>query len=128
MKTTSMPEDAIPLKEGLGVEDRAHVGKILRGNATVPGMEEKLSEVGVFLRDRTFIRKNAVDAFKQLDVVAREQILSELVWRVTCVLDGSVTEVMGHRWFPIGPGIRALRSEEAGKDFMCLGRDSDFDS
>ena len=121
-----LPEDIVLLIEGLADEDRAHVRKILRGSVTNVGRGKMLSEVGVFLRDRTYFRKDTVEPFKKLDPVTREQILSELIWRVTCVLDGSVTEVMGQRWFPIGPGIRALRTEQAGKYVMCLALDDDF--
>ena len=117
----------VPLKQGLSQEDRAHVGKILRSSVTSTRQGERLSEVGVFLRDRTFLEESSVEAFKRLDPVDREKLLSELIWRVTCLLDGSMTEVLGHRWYPIGPRFRACRSEWAGKDVLCLALETEFD-
>ena len=125
---TDEPAPWVLLKQGLSDEDRMHVRKILQSSVTSLRQGEKLSKVGVFLRERTFFEGGSVEAFKGLDPVVREQILSELIWRVTCVVDGSVTEVQGHRGFPIGPGFRALRSEKGGKDVLCLARDVEFES
>ena len=64
---TEDPRGWIPLKDGLGEEDRAHVQKILQNGVTTPREGEKLTKVGLFLRDRAFFKEGSVDPLNSSD-------------------------------------------------------------
>jgi hypothetical protein len=111
----------IPLKEVLGAPDRDHLRRIL--NASMSGSRAQAtfySKVGEFLRDDTYVDEGAVDALRNLPQEERERVLSELVWRVTCHLDGSITTVQGVNTFPLGKVFSAVQSIEAGRDLFCV--------
>lgn len=111
----------IRFADALSLKDRDHLRKILNASVstTKPGMKA-LSSVGEFLRDATYIDDGAMQAFKELTQGERERLISELIWRVTCHLDGSITRVFGVNSYPLGKKFSAVQSEQGGRDIFCL--------
>jgi hypothetical protein len=111
----------IRFRDVLTVEDQEHIGKILRGDlASEPSSPNDLSSVKHFLRDQTFIDPSAVEAWKRLSRRDRERLISELIWRVTCHLDGSITRVLGVESYPLGKEFCAVQSEREGRGIFCV--------
>ena len=112
----------IRLRDVLSPEDRDHVRRILNSSITVdkPGLHA-VSKVNEFLRDDTYISDDAVQPFKELPQAERERMISELIWRVTCHLDGSITRVQGVHAYPLGKKFSALQTEQDERDIFCLG-------
>ena len=111
----------IRLRDALSAQDRDHVRRILNSSisADKPGLQA-VSKVNEFLRDDTYISDDAVQAFKEMAQAERERLISELIWRVTCHLDGSITRVLGVRAYPLGRKFSAVQSEQDGRDVFCL--------
>jgi hypothetical protein len=106
----------IPFRRVLAEGDVRHLRAIL-GATPDPGLHGKVER---FLRERTFLAEEAKQAFRGLSPAVRETVISELVWRVTCHLDGSVTRVKGVDAFDLGGGFCAVLSEREGREIFCL--------
>lgn len=106
----------IPFLGVLGERDRLHLRSILEGS----GETRLRDKVGRFLREDTFMAEEAVEAFARLPQGEREKVISELVWRLTCHLDGSVTRVQGVNTFDLGGAVRGVLSEREGREIFCL--------
>ncbi len=94
----------IPLRELLSSGDREHVRNILETRTR--------STLADLLRDRTFVEEQAATAFQALPASERERLLSELIWRATCFLDGSHTATAGMNCYELSNLFSALLSEE----------------
>ncbi len=105
----------------LGDSDRDHLRRILNRSirATVPGMQT-MAKVHRFLKQRTYLADKSVPRFQTLPAAQRERILSELVWRLTCFLDGSETSVLGETRYQLGGGFVANQVEVEGKLIFCV--------
>ncbi len=101
-----------PLRDLLGPGDREHVRKILETRAE--------STVAAFLRERTFLEEPAAAAFRGLPAADRERMLSELIWRVTCFLEGSQTATAGTNCYELSGLFSALVSEDVGGALCTL--------
>jgi hypothetical protein len=111
----------IPLLDALSAADRAHLRKILNSSVSMTKSELKdTSKVAGFLREDTYIVGSALQPFKELSQDERERMMSELVWRITCHLDKSVTRVLGVHAYPLGKSFTAIQSEREGRDVLCL--------
>jgi hypothetical protein len=112
----------IRLREVLSTQDQDHVRRILNSSISMdrPGLRA-LSRVNEFMRDDTYISEEAVEPFKGLSQAERERMISELIWRVTCHLDGSITRVLGLHAYPLGRKFSALQTEHDDRDIFCLG-------
>ncbi len=108
----------IPLSDVLGAPDREHLRRILARGPSSPGTSH--SKAAEFLRDDSYAEENAAESLKALSQADRERVLSDLVWRVTCWLDGSMTSVVGTNTFALGKGFSAVQSEQGGRDIFCL--------
>jgi len=110
-----------PLRDVLSPLDRDHVRRILNSSISMdrPTLE-MASRVNEFLRDDTYITDEAVKAFQELSQPERERMISELIWRVTCHLDGSITRVLGLHAYPLGKKFSALQTEQDDRDIFCL--------
>lgn len=106
----------IPFLPLLSEPDRRHLQAIL-GGAPDAGLRGKADR---FLRERTYVAEESAEAFRGLAPAARERAISELVWRVTCHLDGSVTRVKGVDAFDLGGGFFAVLSDREGREVFCL--------
>jgi hypothetical protein len=106
----------IPFRRVLSEGDLRHLRAIL-GATPDPGLNGKVDR---FLRERTFVAEEAEGVFRTLAPAVRETAISELVWRVTCHLDGSVTRVKGVDTFDLGGGFCAVLSEREGREVFCV--------
>ena len=107
----------------LGEADKVHLHRVLNETLTTDraGVED-MSKVPEFIARWTFIGEESIEAFHALKQSRRERLLSELVWRVTCYLDGSVTDVVGVDAYDLGRGFVAVKAEQDGQDILCLNR------
>ncbi len=111
----------IRLSDALSAKDREHLRKILNASLSTTKLGLKaVSSVGEFLRDDTYIDDASLQAWKELAQTERERLISELIWRVTCHLDGSITRVLGVTTYPLGRDFAAVQSEQEGRDIFCL--------
>lgn len=108
----------------LGESDRAHLGRLLDGSIPAgPRAQEMRERVRSFLGSQVQIVEEARAALAGMEARERERMLSELLWRVTCHLDGSVTRVLGVHTYLLGYGFASVVSEQEGGDVFCLIED-----
>jgi hypothetical protein len=100
----------------LGPAEREHLHRILVSAGSSP-IHDRVREV---LRRDVRFSEEAVAAWRAVGQRERERALSELVWRVTCHLDGSVTRVLGVNTYELGYGFAAVQTEEDGRDVFCI--------
>ncbi len=108
----------IPFGQVLEDGDRRHIRAILGG----PGGAGEKSKAARFLGESTFVDEEAARDFRALPGPERERLISELVWRITCHVDGSITAVAGVGAFDLAAGFRAVQSERDGREVFCLVR------
>ncbi len=108
----------------LGEADRAHLGRLLDGSIPAGAAAQEMRDrVRSFLGSQVQIAVEATAALARMAPRERERMLSELLWRVTCHLDGSVTRVFGVHTYILGYGFASVVSEQAGRDVFCLIED-----
>jgi hypothetical protein len=111
----------IRFRDVLSAEDREHVKRILNADVAAEG-EGGPRKVDAFLRTNTYVDDGSVEAFKALSQRDRERVISDLIWRATCLVDGSVTNVQGATSFKLGRGFVAVQSDEDDRDVLCVVR------
>jgi hypothetical protein len=107
-------------------EDRLHLGRLL--DASIPaGSAAGGMRLGaaVFLETRVWAGEEVAAALGRTGRRERERMLSELVWRVTCHLDESVTRVLGVEAVPLGYGFRLLITVQEGREHFLVGWEED---
>lgn len=111
----------IRITEAMNEKDRAHLRRILQATAPSSIASTQLMEaVEEFVRDFTYVDDAALFAFRDMDQGTRERLLSALVWRITCFIDGSVTSVKGVRAHDVGAGFLAVQARHEGREVFCL--------
>ena len=113
----------IPFGQVLSEADRRHIRMILDSSVVTdaPGVKAR-SKVPAFLREHTYMDEGSAQAFQAMEPVEREQLLSDLIWRVTCYLDGSITRVGLVNKYDLGGEFCAVQSEQDGREIFCLVR------
>lgn len=110
-----------PLVQSLVPTDREHLKKILNSSISVtPAGLQTVAKVHRFLKTRTYIAEDSIATFRRLPPEERERVLSELLWRLTCFLDGSETSVLGTTTYDLGGGFVANEVEQNGSHIFCL--------
>lgn len=105
----------------LAAGDREHLKRILNSSLSMtPTGLETAAKVARFLKSRTLIDEKSGPAFQKMASVERERLLSELVWRVTCFVDGSSTAVLGVTTYELGGGFVANEFTKDAKVYWCL--------
>lgn len=99
------------LADALDAGDREHVRAILTGSLTAAAQASTISRVGAFLREQTVFAAGAAEAFRAQAAAERERMLSELIWRLTCHLDGSETATLGQNRHPLTGLFTAVITE-----------------
>jgi hypothetical protein len=108
------------LREALSAGDREHIRALLNSSITETAQAETISKVAVFLRERTLLDAGGADAFRALSPSDREELLSELIWRLTCHLDGSQTATLGINRHALSSAFSAVITDGDGGGFCTL--------
>jgi hypothetical protein len=108
------------LRDVLGQEDLVHLRKIL-GEREDPTFNEtkRRSRVNQISADDTYVADQALDPFQALSQGDRERLVSELVWRLTCHVEGSITRTPG-KSIKLEFGFRMKSLVLDGRPIFCL--------
>src|SRR5579863_9532044 len=107
----------------LSVEDRDHLRTILGGKTdpTDIGTKRRL-RVSQITIDDTYLADDAVAAFQGLSQPDRECLISELVWRLTCHVEGAITQLPGESSVSLECGFTLMQSVREGREAFCVVR------
>jgi hypothetical protein len=108
-------------RDVLNVEDRRHLRLILGESDEEPasGTRRRL-RVSHLIRDDTFLAEDSLEAFKALAQSSRERLISDVVWRLTCHVEGSITRVPGAHSLTLEFGFKMVESEREGREAFCV--------
>ena len=109
------------LQDVLGPPDLVHLRTILgeREDPTHSGTKRHF-RVNQITTDDTYIADQAQEPVRALSQDQRERLLSDLVWQLTCFVEGSITKARGVKGIPLEYGFRLVRIERDGKPQFCL--------
>jgi hypothetical protein len=103
------PPDLVHLRTILGErEDPSHSGT------------KRRFRVNQITTDDTYVADQAQEPIRALSQDDRERLLSDVVWQLTCFVEGSITKSRGVKGIPLEYGFRLVRIEEDGKSRFCL--------
>jgi hypothetical protein len=107
-------------RDALNGPDLAHLREIL-GERQDPTFNEtrRRSRVNQIATDATFLADDAVAPFQALSQEDRERLISDVVWQVTCYVEGSITRRLGKR-IPLELDFRLVELERDGKTLFCV--------
>jgi len=84
------------LRDVLNPQDLDHLRQILGGKAEAnPDETMRRSKVKQISADNTYVSGQSVEALQALSQEERERLISEIVWRLTCHVEGSITSAPG---------------------------------
>jgi len=70
--------------------------------------------------DDTSIADQATGPFEDLSQSDRERLLSDVVWQLTCFVEGSITKARGLKGIPLECGFKLVRLEQEGRPVFCV--------
>jgi hypothetical protein len=107
-------------RDVLNGPDLAHLREIL-GERQDPTFNEtkRRSRVNQIAMDATFISEQALAPFQALDQADRERLISDVVWQVTCYVEGSITRRVG-KSVKLELEFRLVELQEDGKTLFCV--------
>jgi hypothetical protein len=70
--------------------------------------------------DDTYISDQAREPFRALSQDERERLLSDLVWQLTCFVEGSSTRSGKSRSIDLESGFKMRRFVQAGRPSFCV--------
>jgi hypothetical protein len=110
------------LRDALNGADRAHLGRILgeQGDPTLAETRRR-HRVNQIASDDTYLADQAVEPFQALSQDERERLISEIIWRVTCFVEGSITKSSG-KGVALDSGFRLARMHEGARAVFCVVR------
>ena len=90
--------------------------------ATAPTAEvrDRVRETRSFLSRCVYFTLEAEQRWGRTEVRARQRILSELIWRASCVVAKSETAVIGLRKFTLGHEFSVAHEERDGADVFVV--------
>jgi len=107
--------------ELLGDEERVQRDKSLDASlAPTETVRRKVETVRSFLDKSCFVTPEAEANWAKATAPMKQRILSELIWRASCILDKSVTAVGGLTRFDLGYGFRVHHKVEDGKEMLVV--------
>ncbi len=89
-------------------------------NAVRPESVELLKNARKFVEKRVYVDDRAAERWAKEDALRRSRMISEVVWRVTCVIDGSETAVEGLTKFNLGYGFSLAMTKLDGHGAMVV--------
>lgn len=108
------------LREVLTGRDLSHLRRIL-GEQEDPVQAETKRRVRVnqIASDDTYLADQALAPFQALGQDDRERLISDIVWRVTCYVEGSITKSAG-KGVALECGFRLKRIREGTRQVFCV--------
>jgi len=109
------------LYDVLNKPDLVHWRTIL-GLAEDPAQSETKRRIRVnqIASTHTAIADQALKPFRALSQNERERLLSDIVWQVTCFVEGSITKAKGKKGIPLEYGFKLVRLEEGDRTTFCV--------
>ena len=107
-------------RDALNGPDLAHLRQIL-GEREDPTFNEtkRRSRVNQIAMEATFLADQALAPFQALSQADRESLISDVVWHVTCYVEGSITTSSG-KAMGLEHGFRLMKMEQNGKLMFCV--------
>src|SRR5262245_43397271 len=95
--------------------------KLILGMAGNPDPTEtrRRSTVSRLALESTFISDKALAPFQALSQAERERLLSDVVWQVTCHVEGSITKAPGKK-MNLDHGFHLVEATQDGKTVFCV--------
>jgi hypothetical protein len=109
------------LRDVLGPADLAHLRTIL-GEREDPTFSEtrRRHRVNQIAMDDTYIADQARGPLETLPQDERERLLSDVVWQLTCFVEGSITKGTGTQGILLDYGFKLMRLVQEGKPTFCV--------
>ena len=109
------------LQDVLTPADLVHLRTILgeREDPTHSGTKRRF-RVNQITADDTFIADQARDPLAGLSQDERERLLSDIIWQLTCFVEGSITKARGLKGIPLEYGFKLVRLVQDGKPVFCV--------
>ena len=71
--------------------------------------------------DDTYVAEQALAAFQALGQGERERLISDVVWQLTCHVEGSITKSPG-KGVPLECGFRMTKILQDGRPIFCVAK------
>lgn len=112
-------------RDPLNKQDLAHLHRIL-GEREDPTFNEtkRRSRVNQITMADTFFADQALAPLRALSQDDRERLISDIVWRVTCYVEGSITRSPGSGT-KLECGFRLKKVTQDGREVFCVVRPAD---
>jgi hypothetical protein len=109
------------LQDVLTPEDLRHLRAIL-GQREDPTFSEtkRRFRVNQIATDDTFVADQARGPIQALSQDERERLLSDIVWQVTCFVEGSITKGAGDKGIPLESGFKLVRLTPGARPTFCV--------
>jgi hypothetical protein len=109
------------LQDVLNAADLSHLRTILgeREDPTHSATKRRF-RVNQITTDDTFISDQARAPLEALEQDERERLLSDVVWQLTCFVEGSITKGSGDKGIPLEYGFKLVRLLQDGKPTFCV--------
>ncbi len=108
------------LQDVLNELDLAHLRRILgeREDPTHSATRRRF-RVNQIATDDTYVADQALPPFRLLSQGDRERLISEVMWRVTCYVEGSITR-SPKNGISLESGFRMKRLQKDGRPMFCV--------
>jgi hypothetical protein len=110
------------LREVLSSLDLAHFRLILGEREDPTHGTKRRFRVNQIASDDTYIAEQAVVAFQALSQDERERLLSDVVWQVTCFVEGSITKGKSAKGLPLEHGFTLVKVRKDDRAIFCVSK------
>jgi len=110
------------LRDVLSPPDLAHWRKILgeEDSSKPHSATQRRLRVSRIVSDDTYLADQAVPAFQALNQGDRERLLSDVVWQVTCYVEGSITQGGAGKKVRLECGFKLVKLQENARVIFCV--------
>ncbi len=110
------------LRDVLRPPDLAHFRLILGEREDPTHGTKRRFRVNQIASDDTYIAEQAVAAFQALHQDERERLLSDVVWQVTCYVEGSITKGSASKGVPLEYGFKLVKVRKDDRPIFCVSK------
>jgi hypothetical protein len=109
------------LREVLNPLDLSHF-RVILGEHEDPthSATKRRFRVNQIASDETYIAEQAVTAFQALQQDERERLMSDLVWQVTCFVEGSIPKGKSSKGVPLEHGFTLVKLRKDARAIFCV--------